>query len=101
MRLGTTDFPVTGVYRDYSNDRGVVVMDRPLYIRTFHDDRINTVVIYLKKGISRDAARTALAGLRALNPGMRIVDLQTVIPWRRPDDARRYAEGLRLAGLPE
>jgi hypothetical protein len=32
---------------------------------------------------------------------MRIVDLQTVIPWRRPDDARRYAEGLRLAGLPE
>ena len=48
-----------------------------------------------------DAARTALAGLRALNPGMRIVDLQTVIPWRRPDDARRYAEGLRLAGLPE
>ena len=26
---------------------------------------------------------------------------QTLIPWRRPDDARRYAEGLRLAGLPE
>ena len=48
-----------------------------------------------------DAARAALAGLRALNPGMRIVDLQTVIPWRRPDDLRRYAEGLRLAGLPE
>jgi len=60
VRFGTTDFPVTGIYRDYSNDRGVVVMDRPLYIRTFHDDRINTVVIYLKKGISRDAARIAL-----------------------------------------
>ena len=60
VHIGTTDFPVTGVYRDYSNDRGVVVMDRPLYVRTFHDDRINTVVIYLKKGISRDAARTAL-----------------------------------------
>jgi tetratricopeptide (TPR) repeat protein len=26
---------------------------------------------------------------------------QTLIPWRRPDDARRYAEGLRLAGLPD
>jgi len=60
VRFGTTDFPITGIYRDYSNDRGVVVMDRPLYIRTFHDDRINTVVIYLKKGISRDAARIAL-----------------------------------------
>jgi len=32
---------------------------------------------------------------------MRIVDLQTVIPWRRPVDARRYAEALRLAGLPD
>jgi len=60
VRFGTTDFPITGIYRDYSNDRGVVVMDRPLYIRTFHDDRINTVVIYLKKGVSRDAARIAL-----------------------------------------
>jgi TolB-like protein len=48
-----------------------------------------------------DAAKAALAGLRALNPGMRIADLQTLIPWRRPDDARRYAEGLRLAGLPD
>ena len=60
VRFGTTDFPITGIYRDYSNDRGVVVMDRPLYIRTFHDDRINTVVIYLKKAVSRDAARIAL-----------------------------------------
>jgi putative ABC transport system permease protein len=60
VRFGGTDFPITGIYRDYSNDRGVVVMDRPLYVRTFHDDRINTVVIYLKKGMSRDAARIAL-----------------------------------------
>jgi TolB-like protein len=48
-----------------------------------------------------DKARAALAGLLALNPTMRIADLWTVIPWRRPDDARRYAEGLRLAGLPD
>ncbi|HKS64313.1 MAG TPA: winged helix-turn-helix domain-containing protein [Xanthobacteraceae bacterium] len=48
-----------------------------------------------------DAARAAFAGLRALNPQMRIADLRTLIPWRRPDDARRYAEGLRLAGLPD
>src|SRR5581483_5719403 len=60
IRLAGASFPITGIYRDYSNDRGVVVMDRSLFIRTFHDDRINTVVIYLKKGVSRDAARIAL-----------------------------------------
>jgi hypothetical protein len=48
-----------------------------------------------------DAAKAAMAGMRALNPGMRIADLSTLIPWRRPDDARRYSEGLRLAGLPD
>jgi hypothetical protein len=42
-----------------------------------------------------------MAGMRALNPTMRIADLGMLIPWRRPDDARRYAEGLRLAGLPD
>jgi TolB-like protein len=48
-----------------------------------------------------DAAKAAMTGMRALNPKMRIADLATLIPWRRPDDARRYAEGLRLAGLPD
>ena len=53
-------FPITGIYRDYSNDRGVVVMDRALYVRTFHDDAINTVVIYLKSGVNVEQARAQL-----------------------------------------
>jgi putative ABC transport system permease protein len=53
-------FPVTGIYRDYSNDRGVVVMDRGLYTRTFGDDTINTIVVYLKPGTDREVARRAL-----------------------------------------
>ena len=57
---GRRSFPITGIYRDYSNDRGVVVMDRPLYVHSYADDAINTVVIYLKSGISRDTARRAL-----------------------------------------
>ena len=48
-----------------------------------------------------EQARAAMARMRALNPTMRVADLWVVIPWRRPDDARRYAEGLRLAGLPD
>ncbi|HVE71136.1 MAG TPA: FtsX-like permease family protein [Thermoanaerobaculia bacterium] len=55
-----TNFPITGIYRDYSNDRGVVVMHRPLYVRTFRDDRINTVVVYLKPGVTMDTARRVL-----------------------------------------
>ena len=53
-------FPITGIYRDYSNDRGVVVMHRPLYVRTFRDDAINTIVVYLKPGVTMDAARRIL-----------------------------------------
>jgi putative ABC transport system permease protein len=57
---GRRSFPITGVYRDYSNDRGVVVMDRALYVKSYDDDAINTIVIYLKPGITRDAARRNL-----------------------------------------
>ena len=57
---GPRRFPITGIYRDYSNDRGVIAMDRALYIRSYGDDSITTVVIYLKPGITRDAARRRL-----------------------------------------
>jgi putative ABC transport system permease protein len=60
VTIATSRFPITGIYRDYSNDRGVVVMDRALYVRTFGDDAINTIVIYLKPGVDRDRARIAL-----------------------------------------
>jgi putative ABC transport system permease protein len=53
-------FPITGVYRDYSNDRGVVVMDRGLFVRTFDDRNMNTIVIYLKRGVDRTRARLEL-----------------------------------------
>lgn len=57
---GPRRFPVTGVYRDYSNDRGVVVMDRALFIRSFDDDRVNTVAIFLRRGVDSEQARMAL-----------------------------------------
>jgi len=63
---GTQDFPIAGIYRDYSNDRGVVVMDRSLYVRAFDDDAINTVVIFLKPGVDREQARAELE--RTLGP---------------------------------
>jgi putative ABC transport system permease protein len=57
---GNARFPIVGIYRDYSNDRGVVVMDRALYVRTFKDTAVNTIVVYLKPGITMDAARREL-----------------------------------------
>lgn len=60
IELAGARFPIAGIYRDYSSDRGVVVMDRPLYVKTFGDDRINTIVVYLKPGVTTDFARRQL-----------------------------------------
>jgi putative ABC transport system permease protein len=60
VAAGIARLPITGIYRDYSNDRGVVFMNRPVYIRLYGDDAINTIIIYLKPGLSRDAARRSL-----------------------------------------
>lgn len=57
---GTESFPVVGIFRDYSNDRGVIVMDRNRYVRAFDDDAINTVVIYLRPGVDIEHARREL-----------------------------------------
>ncbi|MEO8216636.1 MAG: FtsX-like permease family protein [Acidobacteriota bacterium] len=57
---GARAFPITGVYRDYSNDRGVAVMDRALYIESYRDEAINTIAIYLRKGTSPEVARAEL-----------------------------------------
>jgi pimeloyl-ACP methyl ester carboxylesterase len=39
--------------------------------------------------------------VRWIDPALRVSNLKEPIPLRRPDDFARYAEGLRLAGLPE
>jgi putative ABC transport system permease protein len=61
--LGPHTFPITGIYRDYSNDRGVAVMDNAVYIRSFGTEAISTIVVYLKPGISSDDARAKLEAM--------------------------------------
>jgi adenylate cyclase len=48
-----------------------------------------------------DEARRVLARVLELDPGSRIAMLREWVPLQRPEDYARYAEGLRLAGLPE
>jgi len=44
---------------------------------------------------------TSVARLRLLEPTLRISNLRNQIPYRRPEDLARFADGLRKAGLPE
>jgi hypothetical protein len=42
-----------------------------------------------------------MAEMRHIDPELRISNLAELVPFRRPEDVARYAEGLRRAGLPE
>ena len=57
---GALRLPIRGIYRDYSNDRGVIVIDRKVYTEAFDDQTINTIVVYLKPGVTLDHARREL-----------------------------------------
>jgi len=47
---GPRSFPVAGVYRDYSNDRGTVILDRELYLSLFGDRRVTSVAVVAAPG---------------------------------------------------
>tara|TARA_B100001123_G_scaffold382233_1_gene453241 strand:+ start:1786 stop:4362 length:2577 start_codon:yes stop_codon:yes gene_type:complete len=46
---GQTEFEVTGVYYDYSSDRGLVVMDSSTFVRFYDDRRPSGLTAYLKQ----------------------------------------------------
>jgi len=49
---GVLTLPVVGVVRDYSDQKGSVLMDRKVYLQHWNDDTINVVRIYLEKGVT-------------------------------------------------
>jgi putative ABC transport system permease protein len=48
---------VAGVYRDYSNDRGTVLLDRELYLSLFGDPRVTSVAVKAAPGVDPGALR--------------------------------------------
>lgn len=56
--LGT--FRIAAVYYDYSNDRGVLMMDRATFERHYDDRAINGITVYLDDGIDPGTARARL-----------------------------------------
>jgi putative ABC transport system permease protein len=72
---GVQPFTIEAVYYDYSNDRGLVVMDRSTYIRLFHDNSVTNLAMYLKPGADMHDAQQEIARalpdaqLRVINNG--------------------------------
>ncbi|MHC8395421.1 winged helix-turn-helix domain-containing protein [Pseudomonas sp. LB3P93] len=48
-----------------------------------------------------DKAKLAMQRLQELDPSLRLSNLKAWLPIQRPEDLARFADGLRLAGLPE
>jgi putative ABC transport system permease protein len=59
---GPREFTVAGVYRDYTSERGEILMIRSLYDRSFDDPYITTLGVWLAPGTDAD---TVAAQLRA------------------------------------
>src|SRR5262249_34563262 len=59
---GARTFEVAGVYREYGNERGEVLMDLGQYQRWWQDDGVAALGIYLSPGTSTAQALSALRG---------------------------------------
>jgi putative ABC transport system permease protein len=62
---GPRTFRVAAVYRDFSNDRGTVVLDRKLYLSLFDDDRVTSLAVLAVAGVDAgELRRRMLAAAR-------------------------------------
>ena len=57
MAARKSDFEVLAVFYDYSNERGIIVIDRSTLLRYLPDPALSSLAIYLKPGVDPDEAR--------------------------------------------
>ena len=92
---------VAGVYRDYSSDRGVILLDRSTFERALGSRPPNGVALYLAEGVSArdevDAIKRATAGRYALevNSNRDLRDNAVVVF----DRTFRIARSLEIIGI--
>ena len=60
-RRGAQSFPVTGIYYDYSSDRGVIMMDRRTFAARFGELSPSGVSAYLRPGSDAETVRAEIA----------------------------------------
>jgi putative ABC transport system permease protein len=67
---GLRSFDIAGIYREYGNERGGVLIDRAVYRRAWDDDAITSLGLYLAPGASAERVipevRAAAGGRQAL-----------------------------------
>ena len=56
---GRRSFPIAGVFYNYTNDQGLVFLSEKNFHSLWHDDRVNSVAVYLKpdasaEGVAKD-----------------------------------------------
>ena len=67
---GPQPFEVSAVYFDYSSDRGILMMDEPLFDRFFDSRRPSGLTVYLGEGVDPNDAREGI--LASLGPTGRV-----------------------------
>jgi putative ABC transport system permease protein len=77
---GLRSFRIAGVYRDFTSDRGTVLLDRSLYLDLFGDTRVTSAGILARDGVSPDDLRRRI---RAALHGRFAVDVTTNRELRR------------------
>ena len=63
---GLRNFRIAGIYREYGNDRGNVLISLEQFRRYWHDDQVTAMGLYLAPGAQ---PATVIAGLRAAAHG--------------------------------
>jgi putative ABC transport system permease protein len=66
---GTRRVTVRGILADYGNERGSLILDRPVFLAWFQDARVASLALYLKPGQSAEALA---ARLRREHPGLQV-----------------------------
>jgi putative ABC transport system permease protein len=62
---GPVIFTITGIYRDYGSDRGVIAISRDNYLKHWHDQRLSGIGVYLHDEIDPNRISMAIAALDA------------------------------------
>jgi putative ABC transport system permease protein len=57
---GSRRFRIAGIFRDYGNDRGAVLMNRAVYRATWSDDAVTSMGLYLAAGSDAGAVIASL-----------------------------------------
>ena len=60
---------ITGVFADYGNERGTIMLDQAMYQEWFKDDMAWRVAVMLKPGVDGESARHAI---QASHPGLNV-----------------------------